>query len=225
MHKVLTSRSLVLIASSLTVAAALAQTPSPECRTFTTDEVRTVTGATSGTISQTCRWDAAATSRICNMRTRLSNTSFEVTYTDKYASVADFIDEIRVIPPISRIQSQSRRYLSGSGPTGELRYEYDSNRRQTRITASMSSGQVVTSYTAWDAKGRPTAATVSGGAPFQLSYKYDDVLRTMATSGPVGVQRDTYDADGNMIREEATDGHGVTNYVWKINKTEKVCKG
>ena len=219
------SRSLVAIASSLGVVTGLIQTSSPNCRTFTAEEVRTVSGIAAGTISQTCRFDLPTTSRVCNMRTRLSNTSFEVTYTDKYNSVADFVDEIRVVPPISRIQTQTRRYTSGSGPNATLTYEYDATKRQTRISANMSGNLVVTTYSTWDSFGRPTTAKVSSAAStIELKYKYDDVLRTMATTGPAGNQVDTYNADGNMIREVSEDGSGHAIYDFKINKTDKVCK-
>jgi hypothetical protein len=225
MHQVLTSPSLALVASALIVTTGLAQAPSPPCRTFTADEVRSVSGAASGTISQTCRFDLPTTSRICTMRTRLSNTSFDVTYTDKYNSVADFVDEIRMVPPIARIQQQSRRYTSGSGANGEIKYEYDATGRQTRLTTNMGGNLLVTSYSVWDPKGRPTTAKVSSAAStFELKYKYDDVLRTMTTTGPAGVQIDTYDADGNMIHEVAESGSGKTIFAFKINKTEKVCK-
>ena len=105
MHQILKPAYLALVASSLVVTTGLAQAPQPPCRTFMADEVRTLSGATSGTISQTCRFDLPTTSRICMMRTRLSHTSFDLTYTDKYNSVEDFVDEIRIVPPIARIQS------------------------------------------------------------------------------------------------------------------------
>ena len=210
-----------------TVGAALTarQAQAPQCRTFTTEEVRTVSGAAAGTISQTCRFDLPTTSRVCTMRTRLSNTSFDLVYTDKYNSVADFVDEIRIVPPIARIQSQTRRFTSGSGPNAQIAYEYDAARRQTRLSTNMTGNLLVTTYSAWDPLGRPTAAVVSSRAStINLQYKYDDALRTMTTTNPAGVQIDTYDADGNMIREESTDGGGKAIHAFKINKTEKVCK-
>lgn len=215
----------LIAATALICTSVAANALQPSCRTFTTDEVRTVSGAAAGTISQTCRFDLPTTSRICAMRTRLSNTSFELTYTDKYNSVADFVDEIRVVPPISRIQSQSRRYTSGSAPNAQITYEYDAAKRQTRLSTNMAGNLLVTTYSAWDPQGRPTSAIVSSKAStINLQYKYDDTQRTMTTTGPAGVQVDTYDADGNMIREESTDGGGKAVYAFKINKTEKVCK-
>jgi hypothetical protein len=224
MHQIrLTATTIVTICTVGALTAHQAQT-SPQCRTFTAEEVRTVSGAGGGTISQTCRFDLATTSRICTMRTRLGNTAFDVTYTDKYNSVADFVDEVRIVPPIARIQKQSRRF-SGPGVNAEIGYEYDATGRQTRLTTNMGGNLLVTTYSAWDPKGRPTIATVSSKAStIDLQYKYDDALRTMTTTGPAGAQVDTYDADGNMIREESIDGGGKTIYAFKINKTDKVCK-
>ena len=210
---------------SLFATVGLAQTPAPPCRTFTADEVRTVSGATTGTISQTCRFDLPTTSRICTMRTKLSHTSFDLAFTDKYNSVSDFVDEVSIVPPISRIQSQSRRYTSGARPNAEIAYEYDATRRQTRLSTNMAGNLLVTTYSTWDPLGRPTTAIVNSRAStINLQYKYDDAARTMTINGPAGVQVQTYDADGNMIREESTDGSGKTVYAFKINKTEKVCK-
>ena len=216
------------IAAICAVGAALtAREPqtAPQCRTFTAEEVRTLSGAAAGTISQTCRFDLPTTSRICTMRTRLSNTSFDLAYTDKDNSVADFVDEVRIVPPIARIQTQTRRYTSGSGPNAQIAYEYDAAKRQTRLSTNMSGNLLVTTYSDWDPLGRPTVAIVSSQAStIKLQYKYDDALRTMTTTGPAGVQVETYDADGNMIRSESTDGSGKTVSTFKINKTEKVCK-
>jgi hypothetical protein len=46
----------------------------------------------------------------------------------------------------------------------------------------------------------------------------------MTITGPVGVEVDTYNADGNMIHEVSTDGSGRTEYATDILKTEKACR-
>ena len=216
--------TVALTTSAALVSFARAQSP-PTCRIFTAEEVRTVTGVTSGTITQNCRFDTPTTSRICTMRTRLGAQSFDVEYIDKYKSVDDFVDEIRVVPPIARIQTQSRRYISGSGSNMTLAYDYDATRRQTHLSTNVGGNLLVTTYGDWDPLGRPTTATVSSRAStFTLRYKYDDKLRTMTNTGPAGTQIYTYDADGNMIREETADASGRTVHSFKINKTDKICK-
>jgi len=215
----------LIVATVLVCTSAATALQAPQCRTFTVNEVRTASGAAAGTISQTCRFDLPTTSRICTMRTNLSHTSFDVTLTDKYNSVADFIDEVRVVPPIARIQSQARRVTRGSGVSATINYEYDSAGRQTRLSTNMGGNLLVNTYGGWDPKGRPTTAIVSSrAATINLQYKYDDALRTMTTTNPGGAQVETYDADGNMIRSESIDGSGKTVFTFKINKTDKVCK-
>ena len=215
----------VIVAAALVCTSVTIASEAPQCRTFSADEVRTASGAIAGTIAQTCQFDLPTTSRICTMRTKLSHTSFDVTYTDKYNSVADFVDEVRVVPPIARIQTQTRRVTRGSGPNAQIAYQYDAAGRQTRLSTNMSGNLLVATYNAWDPAGRPTAAVVSSKAStINLQYKYDDALRTMTTTNQGGVQIDTYDADGNMTRGESTDGSGKTVFTFKINKTQKVCK-
>ena len=215
----------ILATVAVCSTAVLGRQAAPECRTFSVEEIRTAAGAATGTIHQACRFDVPTTSRICTIRTRLSAMNFDVTFTDKYNSLADFIDEIRMVPPIARIQTQARQYTSGAGTNGQIKYEYDATRRQTRLTSNMGGNLLVTTYTSWDPKGRPTVATVSSmGSSFNLQYKYDDTLRTMTIVSPAGLQVHGYDADGNLIKEDSADGSGRTVFSIKINKTEKVCK-
>ena len=216
--------ALIFIVTLTTGAVIAGRQSSPACRIFSADEVRTVSGANSGTIRQSCRFDSATTSRICTMSSQLRVGSFNLTFTDKYDSIADFVDEIRVIPPIARIRTQTRTY-TGGGTGGQIAYEYDATRRQTRLSSNIGATLLITTYDDWDASGRPQRATVGSAATkITLRYKYDDVARTMTTTGPAGVQIDTYDANGNMIHEVATDPTGKTIFSIKIDKTDKVCK-
>jgi hypothetical protein len=197
----------------------------PACRTYSAEEVRTLSGAGHGTINQTCRFDAGTFERVCTIRSQATGGSFTLELTDKYASVADFVDEIRVVPPVARIQHQTRRFTSGPAPNAEVAYEYDAARRQTRISTNMKGNLLVMTYDGWDDKGRPTSGVTSSRAStIPLKYAYDDAARTMTITGPAGVEVDTYDADGNMIHETSTDGGGKTEYAIKIVKTDKVCR-
>lgn len=199
--------------------------PAPACRTYSAEEVRTLTGAASGSINQTCHFDTANSERVCTIQSRTSAGSFTLKLTEKYDSVADFVDEISVIPPISRIQTQARRFTNGPAPNADLTYLYDGMRRQTRMTTAIAGRLSVITYNAWDAAGRPTAAVSSNAASTaSLQYRYDDAARTMTITGPAGVETDTFDADGNMVHEVSTDGGGVTTFAIKIANTEKVCR-
>jgi hypothetical protein len=149
---------------------------------------------------------------------------FHAHLTDSYASVADFVDEIRTVPPVARILKQTRRFASGPAANADITYEYDSARRQTRLSTALSNNLMVMTYNGWDAAGRPTGGVSSSRAStVSLKYAYDDATRTMTITGPAGVEVDTYDADGNMIHEVSTDGGGKTEIAIKIIKTEKVC--
>jgi len=218
--------TIVCVGSVLAVNHAMGQSsPAPKCRTYSAEEVRTLSGAGSGTITQTCRFEASTFERTCTMQSKTNAGSFTLKLTDKYASVVDFVDEIRAIPPISRIQRQTRHFVSGPAPDADVTYEYDGERRQTRISTSMRGNVIVMTYSGWDAAGRPTGGVTSGRGPaVTLKYAYDDAARTMTITGPAGVEVDTYDADGNMIHETSTDGGGKTDYAIKIAKTDSVCR-
>ena len=217
---------LMSVSASLTWIIAAGQThTTPQCRTYSAEEVRTLTGVGSGTIEQTCHFDHATYERVCTIRSRINAGSFELNLTDTYLSVGDFVDEIRVIPPIARIQRQTRRFVSGPAANADLTYEYDTTHRQTRISTNMNGNLMVTTYNAWDAHGRPTSAVTNNRAStVSLTYTYDDHARTMRINGPAGEEVDTYNADGNMIHEVSTDGGGKTDYAIRIVKTDTVCR-
>ena len=131
-------RLLTCAGSVLALVRVGGQAPSASsCRTYSADEVRTLSGAGSGTITQTCHFDAATVERVCTIRGRTSASTFTLNLTDKYSSVADFVDEIRVVPPIARIQRQTRRFAGGPAPNADVTYEYDGARRQTRLSTAV----------------------------------------------------------------------------------------
>lgn len=217
---------LTCMGSTLVLADVRGQAPSaPPCRTYSVEEVRTLSGAGSGTISQTCHFDTATYERVCTIRSRISAGSFTLNLTDKYASVADFVDEIRVVPPIARIQKQTRRFTSGPAANADVTYEYDGARRQTRLSTLVNGNLMVMTYNSWDVVGRPTGGMSSSRAStISLKYTYDAAARTMTITGPAGVEVDTFNADGNMIHEVSTDGGGKTDFAIAIHKAEKICR-
>lgn len=192
---------------------------SPACRTYATESTRAGTAA--GT--DTCDFDTATAQSTCTLS---FGPGRRVTSTRQYASVADFVDEVRVIPPISRARSGATTY-SPSGPgaqNAQLTFLYDAQRRQTEMTFEYSGRTVKTIYSEWDTFGRPTALTNSGQT---LRYAYDDAKRTLTirntTAG--GSQVHTFDVNGNLIKEEINPPAGSsTSTVVTVRKTAKVCR-
>jgi hypothetical protein len=155
-----------------------------------------------------------------------------VSWTTTYASLADFVDEVSVIPPKMRWVHQSGTVVTGSaaGPCGNSTFaptttnSYDS---QGRIVSSVSTGELGLSistgslgltipnittpggtavYTAWDVLGRPMAYRVAG-PPVSGSISYDDSARTRSTTvnnGGISTTTavDAFDSDGNPVRSQ-----------------------
>lgn len=201
----------------VSIAAELSAQVSPACRTYSSDETRTGAGG-----SQTCHYDTSTNAFTCT----LTYPTFKVVIVNRYQSVADFVDEVSVIPPIARYVSGTTTYQP-SGPgmkNGKWTYSYDSQRRQTRTVTAFADGTSTTAtYSAWDTAGRPTLSTVTQtGAPaFTIAYAYDDATRLMTiTPARGGVQTHTFDANGNIVLATAPGSRTTT----RITATEKVCR-
>ena len=207
----------------MTAAArvSLAQTP-PQCRTFSAAETRAFSAG--GSASQTCTFDSATFVHACTMDMGLQ-VARRVVSVRQYKSVADFVDEVRFIPPISRAVSGSTTYSPGGAGAldAKLTFNYDAQRRQTEMLTRFADGRVVkTTFTAWDTAGRPLAHMTSGQA---FKFAYDDRTRTMSIAGQGGTQTHTFDQDGNLIRETDATPNGQTNTTTvTISKTTKVCR-
>jgi YD repeat-containing protein len=139
-----------------------------------------------------------------------------------YASVADFVDEVRVVPLLT-LATQSTTTVGpacGSGTSTRL-YSYDAQRRVTQFVQ----GGQTTTYSAWDAEGRPTTGAAANGT---LSNTYDDATRTATLStqaaGGTSSVRLTYDANGIELSELDTSGPVATTTTWTINATGQACK-
>jgi YD repeat-containing protein len=104
-------------------------------------------------------------------------------------------------------------------------FSYDSQRRLTSILFTYAGAPSTTStYTAWDASGRPTALTIAG-KPFE--YGYDDVQRvlTITNTSAGSRQTHTYDANGNLVREvDEAPGGGATMTTVTVTRTATVCR-
>ena len=139
-----------------------------------------------------------------------------------YGSLADFVDEVSVIPPKTRWVGQSRT-VTNSGPSGPVfcsnnttvttkTNSYDS---QGRLATSVSTGprsSVATPpnndvYTAWDVLGRPTAYRPFEYSAALVQISYDDSARTRSTryfTSPT-TTTETFDSNGNLVRSRRDD--------------------
>ena len=225
MHKSIALVSGVFVAVFvMTVGVGARVGQAPRCRTYPVTQQRTFSAG--GSASETCDFNSAPFVHTCTMDLGLQ-VARRIVSVRQYASVADFVDEIQVIPPISRALSGSTTYLpKPSGPGAQdarLTFHYDAQRRQTDMVFNFVDGRIVkTTYTAWDASGRPIAHVTAGQA---FKYAYDNAKRTMSIAGPGGTQVHSFDQNGNLIGEsDATAGGKPSSTTITIGKTAQVCR-
>jgi YD repeat-containing protein len=136
-----------------------------------------------------------------------------------WGSVADFVAEVAVIPPVQRLTRTERSANACGGRATTLTYTYDA---QHRLTQSQPEG---ISYMAWDGFGRPTAGTsVSGANLTSWSFSYANSARiktqtSILNGGAPTVVTTTFDVNGNAI---GMNGPGTT-VVTTILSTATVC--
>lgn len=197
----------------------------PACRTYFTNE--NVTTTTSGTnfvfrAIQSANFDTST--KKATTQVKFTNGSVCGTGVATYNSVADFVDEIRVVPPVFLAvgtTSQNSGQCGGAGAGGSLTYHYDSSRRLTGWTATPGA---TTTFTAWDGSGRPTTGTTSAGGT--ISNVYDDGARTSTQTQNPGntVTTNTYDANGNMTKSVVLSGGVTVTTTFDVTSTATVCK-
>jgi hypothetical protein len=215
--------------SASNAGAPTGPTPSPSgqtCRTYATAAADLVTNpnavpAFTLTNTYTSVFNAA-TNQIVTTGTVTTSTgcSGQFNDTSTWASPADFIAEVSVIPPLQR---RTRLQTSGNAcgaPLATTVFTYDSQNRVTQ--------QGITSYTAWDSFGRPTAGTLATAAgTASVSISYDNAARTSVTtvrlgSNPPALVTASYDANGNQVGiSEPTTG---TTAVTTIQSTATLCR-
>jgi YD repeat-containing protein len=198
----------------------------PACRTYFTNE--NITTRTSGTnivfnAIQSANFDTST--KKATTQVKFTNGSVCGTGVASYNSVADFVDEVRVIPPVflavGTTSAGGGSCGGGAAAAGSLTYHYDGSRRLTGWTAVPGD---TTTFTAWDSSGRPTTGTTSSGGT--LSLVYDDGARTStATSNPGNtISTLTFDANGNMIKQVLVTGGATVTTTFDITSTATVCK-
>lgn len=162
-----------------------------------------------------------ATNQLSETGTGTSNNGrcwWSFSWSTNYGSVADFVDEVSVIPPKTAWASQSGMATSSgpSGPCPNATYaltqtnSYDSQGRLVRSDATgreFSFRSMVATfpgtriYTAWDLSGRPTnySPQILGSPDV---YRYDDSARTRSSGATFGFSTtvDAFDSNGNLVR-------------------------
>jgi hypothetical protein len=198
----------------------------PACRTYPTSANVHTTNSASGVVFdalEAATFDSS--SRRATVNTNFANGAPCSTLVTSYNSVADFVDEVRVIPPVA-LSTGAVSTNSGScgSVTASTTYTYDSQRRVTQISNSV--GGVIT-YTAWDSSGRPTTGTMSGGGT--ISIVYDNAARSWTetqtqSNGTRSVGTLTFDANGAQIRNVVVQGNVTTTTTFTNTATATVCK-
>jgi hypothetical protein len=192
------------------------------CRTYSTaaDVSTTVSGVTLQTGKTTGTFDQAA--KQSTIKTFFTNGALCSTAVFTYASVADFVDEVRVVPGLTLAASNTN---TNSGTCGSfvttVTYTYDGQRR----LKSMTSIGGTTTYTAWDNSGRPTAGTSNG---ITIANVYNDAARTLTqtqtSNGGQSVNVQTFDANGIQLKVVNTDSNGTSTTTYNNTSTAQVCK-
>jgi YD repeat-containing protein len=147
----------------------------------------------------------------------------------KFASVADFVGDAPRIQVYGTLETHPmtttvRITTPGLLSTSTSTYSYDAQRRPARIAIQNDAGgSDVQTFNAWDTFGRPTAATTNRES---FTYAYDDAARTMTLTNVSagGVITQTFDANGNQIRQVSVSSTESGTATVTIQATATVCR-
>jgi YD repeat-containing protein len=198
------------------------------CRTYPSSSTITFASSTGVNASApaNCSWDNTLHQLTCTVGLSSGGGTCSTTLTS-YASAADFVDEIRVIPP-ALLRTSDIQNSSGDtaclvpGAVQNATYAYDAQRRLTQIL----NGATSTTYTAWDSSGRPTQGTVGVATPVTISYDSTARTQTQTTGADTSAiaTTTTFDANGTPIKVVATAAGVTTTTTTQVNQTAQVCK-
>lgn len=221
---------LFLMTAILSAACSEDRPPSPigpsptSCRTYATSYLQagTVAGLPIND-AQTCSFNEATNQLTCTL-TR-SGASGCGTSVATYPSKAAFVDEVRVVPPLTLMTSYTvalQNVCGGGG--GTVTYSYD-GQRQTGFV----DGAITGTYTNWDSSGRPTAGTLAvGGISTSQTITYNDATRTATTTsiggGSTTTQSYEYDTRGIVVRTTLNAPGVSSTSTVTTNATGQVCK-
>ena len=205
-----------------------------ECRTAATAATTRSKGpGFSAETATTCSYDKATNQSTCtNKYTDNFGTSTTTVAVTTFASLADAIDEIKVIPPRRRsLRTDTTATGARGASTSSLANTYDQqNRLVQEVGESSGGGTFMTSYTAWDEAGRPTVGkTVTRGNINSLTLSYDNAARTITTTTDSGIQKLvcvlTFDANGNPAASSCKVPGAMTNAsTTTTTASEKICR-
>ena len=210
--------------ASLTAGGNAASQPTrggQSCRTYATAST-TITTSPGGAFSRTlsCSFKATTNQLACTMTLSTCGT---VSLSTNYASRADFVDEVSVIPPRMLLTGQT----TAPNPCRitDATHTYDDKKRLLQYTI----GGLTYRYSAWDSSGRPTSGIITGaGAPTNESWTYTDATRTAVLVQSVqGVSTTTtyhYDANGNPTTVVVRSGGTTSTSTTSTKETAQVCK-
>jgi YD repeat-containing protein len=203
------------------------RTTAPGCRTYPTSLRTQHTGSGfTGVTESTCQFDRPSLELRCSHEySDSAGNKSSTTVTTKYASVNDVLEEGKVNPPLRRsLWSITRQTGNRASGGGRLENTYD---EQGRLR-SESSEQVKTTYTAWDAAGRPTEGEArSARSSVEYRMVYGPSSMTMTTTTPQGsvVCTKTFDATGTEISNECKGTASTgSKLVTTVTGTARVCK-
>jgi YD repeat-containing protein len=185
-----------------------------------------VAGTATSHTTTTCAFHADTNQVICTIdATDSTGASSTTTQTSTYPSRAALVDEVSVIPPLSHVLSvvSSSITSSGSSSSSTLNYTYDDQGRLTG-TDLVDLGYVTT-YTSWDANGRPLTGSAGGNT---VAYSFDDAQRTQTTVATSNGQALTcvlsYDVNGNPTSQTCSAGGEAVTTTYTTTATTQVCK-
>ncbi len=222
----------ILIACAGAGARAQAQPAAEHCRAFAAAAAHRTTGpGLSLDVMTACRYDKTTNKSTCTHRftdaRRVSSTSVSVT---TFASIADAIDEVRVLPPIRRSLRTETTVKDAQGTTTTtLVNAYDRQRRLVQEVGTSSRGtKYTTTYTSWDSAGRPTSgATVRPGGRDVLTLTYRDTPPTLTIStSSLGLRAacsQIFDTHGNPSSTTCT-GNTNSKTSFTVSKLEQICQ-
>jgi hypothetical protein len=179
-----------------------------------------------------CRHDKATNQSTCtNQYTDSAGTATSTVSVTTFASLADLIDEVQVIPPRRRSLRTDTTAASARGSSASsLVNTYDGQNRLVQEVGESPGTTFTTTYTSWDEAGRPTAGkTVTLASINSLTLAYDNTSRTVTTTTHAGEQRlvctQTFDANGNPAVTSCTGPGGMGNgSTTTTTATEKICR-